>query len=232
MKSSSRWRPTPSFVISCLALFVALSGTAVALQGQNRVKSNDIAPNGVHRSDIKNHAVNAAKVKNDSLTGVQINESTLDGSQIPGTTGGGTPTGPAGGDLTGTYPNPDIAAGAVGTTELGGQAVTSAKIAPDAVAWAEIQDQAVRANTLGTTTVRNVAVNVAANANALGGASCKAGEKVLSGGVGTSSYSQFVTDSHPTGSDGSTNPTGWIAAVHNSAATAGVIHVWVLCLQG
>jgi hypothetical protein len=35
-------RPSPSFVVSCIALFVALSAAAVALPGRNTVDSGDV----------------------------------------------------------------------------------------------------------------------------------------------------------------------------------------------
>lgn len=32
----SRWRPSPSMAVSLVALFVALSGSALAIQGEHR----------------------------------------------------------------------------------------------------------------------------------------------------------------------------------------------------
>ena len=56
----NRWsfrRPSAPLVISCVALFVALSGSAIALQGKNTVDSGDIKPGAVHQSDIAKSAV-------------------------------------------------------------------------------------------------------------------------------------------------------------------------------
>jgi hypothetical protein len=82
-----------SNVIGYLALFVALSGTAYAidgpLAGQNTVGSEDIINGEVLTRDLANDSVNTAKlvnetvrsadVQNDNLTGADINEGTLSG---------------------------------------------------------------------------------------------------------------------------------------------------------
>jgi hypothetical protein len=99
-------------VISILALFIALGGTATALRGKNSVRSDDIAKGQVKSPDIRGDAVlgrhirsgevsgadvqngtlGAADVGADSLTGNEIQESSLGGlrrfgDQIPsGTT--------------------------------------------------------------------------------------------------------------------------------------------------
>jgi hypothetical protein len=66
-------------VYGLIAVFIALSGTAVALPGKNSVDSGDIKKNAVHKSDIKKNSVNSPKVINDSLTGTDINETSLTG---------------------------------------------------------------------------------------------------------------------------------------------------------
>lgn len=53
-------RPSPALIISCLALFVALSGTSYA--------AVQLKKNSVQTKHIKNNAVTGKKVKNGSLT--------------------------------------------------------------------------------------------------------------------------------------------------------------------
>jgi len=70
-----------------LALFFAISGTAIALPGRNSVDSGDIKPGNVRTSDLKRAAVkrvklapnsvDSSRVLADSLTGGDIDESTL-----------------------------------------------------------------------------------------------------------------------------------------------------------
>ena len=84
MKRLHMRRPTASFVISCIALFVALGGTVYAgtqISGKtikkgslpgNRVKKNTLPGNRVKKNTLPGN-----RVKKNSLTGVQINEAKL-----------------------------------------------------------------------------------------------------------------------------------------------------------
>lgn len=78
-------RPRVSFanVVSVLALFVALGGTAIAASqlGKNSVGSKQLKRNAVVTAKVKNEAITGAKVKRGTLTGTQINASTL--STVP-----------------------------------------------------------------------------------------------------------------------------------------------------
>ncbi len=49
--------PSPAMIVAIIALVVGLTGSAVALQGKNSVKSNDIAPGAVKTSDLRKLAV-------------------------------------------------------------------------------------------------------------------------------------------------------------------------------
>ena len=63
-------RPSPAFVISLLALFVALGGTSYAAVGlaKNSVGTKQLKKNAVTSPKIKNHAVTAAKLNTHGLT--------------------------------------------------------------------------------------------------------------------------------------------------------------------
>lgn len=55
-------RPSPAMAVALLALFVSLSGNAVALQGRLSIDHNDLRPHVVHRGKIHDGAVNSAKL--------------------------------------------------------------------------------------------------------------------------------------------------------------------------
>jgi hypothetical protein len=67
-------RPSPALVISILALFVALGGSAYAAK---KIGSNEIKANAITTGKIKKNAVTTAKIKKNAVTGDKINEGTL-----------------------------------------------------------------------------------------------------------------------------------------------------------
>ena len=78
-------RPSPALVVACLALGVALSGTAVAA-------SVALAPGSVGTPQLRNNAVTTTKVKNGTLLRADFKA-----NQIPaGAAGPAGPAGPAG----------------------------------------------------------------------------------------------------------------------------------------
>jgi hypothetical protein len=78
-------RPSPAMVVACLALFVALTGTSVAVVAA-------MPANSVGTAQLKNNAVISTKVKNRSLKAVDFATGQLPRGQI----GPAGPAGPAG----------------------------------------------------------------------------------------------------------------------------------------
>jgi hypothetical protein len=76
--SNLRARLTFANVVSVIALFLALGGSAYAFHlGKNSVGSKQLKKNAVVTAKIKKEAVTANKVKKGTLTGTQIDASTL-----------------------------------------------------------------------------------------------------------------------------------------------------------
>lgn len=67
-------RPSPSLVISVLALFVALGGSAYAA---TKIGTKNIKNNAITSAKIKKNAVTTAKIKNGAVTGAKVNAATL-----------------------------------------------------------------------------------------------------------------------------------------------------------
>lgn len=74
MRRLIRHRPSPSMVVSILALIVALGGTSYA--------AIKLPKNSVGSKQIKNNAVTGAKVKTGSLSGSDIKNHSLTGSDL------------------------------------------------------------------------------------------------------------------------------------------------------
>jgi hypothetical protein len=118
MDADRRWpRPSPALVISFLALAVAISGTAVALPGKNKVETNDIKKSAVTAKKLKKNAVRTKKVKNAAITGPKLAANSVDGSKI----------------VDGAITGPKIA----------DSAVTGAKIADGTITGADVQNNSL-----------------------------------------------------------------------------------------
>jgi hypothetical protein len=133
----------PSTAISCIALFVALSGAAYAAGlAKNSVKTKNIANGAVTAAKIKSSSVNASKLANGSVIGSKIANGAVGSSKLAEASvrstalGGGVVTTGKIKDLgvteaklgANSVTNSKISAGAVDTGKLGREAVTGEKI--------------------------------------------------------------------------------------------------------
>ncbi len=106
-------------VISCIALFVALSGAtyAATTASKNSVKAKSIAKGAVTKPKLRNGAVTMAKIRNGAVNGIKIAPGAVGSSQL----------------LDGGVRSVDLGGGVVTTAKLKDEAVTSQKIRPENV---------------------------------------------------------------------------------------------------
>jgi trimeric autotransporter adhesin len=188
-------------VLSCLALFVALGGTAFAAVklGPGQVKAVNIAPQAVTNPKIKNQAVTSGKIKNGGVNALDI--------------GAGQVT------------SQKLATGAVTAKKIGKKAVTPRTIAEEAVTTAKLGSESIVASKLSSSLyaqlVRNVAYSNSASVenaeqNKTATVNCPSGKQAISGGVRLEGElaDVAVTGSYPISSG--SQRTGWEAIAHES----------------
>jgi hypothetical protein len=81
-------RPSAPLIISCIALFVALAGTAYAVVEENSVGSKEVKPDSLKAQDLADHsvtflelapdAVNPSKILNGAIFGREIGDTTIE----------------------------------------------------------------------------------------------------------------------------------------------------------
>jgi hypothetical protein len=189
-------------VLSCIALFVALGGTAFAAMkiGPGQVKAVNIAKQAVTNPKIKQQAVTSGKIKDGSVNALDIGAGQVTGEKI--------------------------ATGAVTGKKIGKKAVSPRTIAEEAVTGGKLADEAVTASKLSASLysqlVRNVTYVNASSAsssepNKTVTASCPTGKQAIGGGVRLEGElaEVSVTGSYPVSSG--TTRTGWEALAHETA---------------
>jgi hypothetical protein len=74
--------PSPGTAIALVALFAALGGTAVALEGRNSVRSDDIKNGQVRKPDIRKRAVDASRTDLTKVNGEAGEATTTSNSPV------------------------------------------------------------------------------------------------------------------------------------------------------
>ncbi len=149
-----------SNVVGYLALFIALSGTAVALPATNTVFGDDIVDGQVTTRDISDtNGVRSADVRDDDKNGgglaaIDLARNSVGSSEIA-TDGVGSPE-----ILTDAVRGSEIATDGVGSPEIELDAVRGPEIATDAVGGLEIAENAVGASEIATDSVGKDAIGI------------------------------------------------------------------------
>lgn len=220
-RKTRSYRPSPAMIVACLALLLALTGSAIAAGlTKSSVRSSHIVDGTVRTVDLRDNAVNAPKIAPDAVGAEEIAENAVSSPEV------------ALDSLTAG----DLAPASVTSSEVADQSLTANDLGPDSVGASEIQanavgaeeigTSAVNASEFGTVTIRNSAPQPIANGTN-GGVSvdCAPGEQVLGGGGQPDNFGVEMTSSRPSGN-------GWLYQARNNSGGASNLRAYVLCLAG
>lgn len=204
------FRPSPALVIACIALFAALTGSAIAAGvGKNTVRSPQIVDGTIRTVDLRDNAVAAGKIAPDAVDTTEIAENGVDSSDVAPET------------LTAA----DLGPNSVTSSEVADQSLTANDLGPDSVGSSELQAGSVRASELGAIIQVTNSTPIKAGDNAAITATCPAGTTVISGGGLPGLYSVALVGTLRSGN-------GWIAYAHSNSANDTTLVAYAYCLSG
>lgn len=214
-----KFRPSPAIVISCLALFLALTGSAFAVGvSKNSVRSAQIVDSTVRTLDLRDNAVSSAKIADATVTATDLATDSVGSDEI----------------AKDAVKSDEIADNAVTSTEVAPDSLTAGDLASNSVTSLEIADQTINSNDIGPNAVnadelsvviqRTNSKSLAAGTNGSVSVPCQAGEQIISGGGAPSAYGVEMTSNAPSGN-------GWFYAASNKTGAAQTITVYALCLS-
>lgn len=206
-KTHSR-RPSPALVISCVALFLALTGSALAI-GKNTVRSAQIVNGTVRTVDLRDNAVAAGKVAPNAIDTTEIAENGVESADV------------APESLTAA----DLGAASVGSSEVADQSLGSDDLGPNSVGSTEIQTGAIRSSELGAIIQVSNNTTIKGGANASVSVACPAGTTVISGGARSGFYQVHLASSYRSGN-------GWNVDARSNAAGDTTVTAYAYCLSG
>jgi hypothetical protein len=204
------YRPSPALIISCVALFLALSGSALAVGiAKNSVRSPQIVDGSVRTVDLRDNAVNPQKIAPDAVGSEEIAENAVESPEM------------APDSLT----SQDLGAASVTSSEVADQSLTEADLGPNSVGSSELQAGAVRASELGPIIQVSGSTTIKGGGNASTDATCPAGTTVISGGGSSGFYQVHLASSYRNGN-------GWHIDARSGANGDTTITAYAYCLVG
>jgi hypothetical protein len=218
-----------SNVVGYVAVFIALSGTAYAvdgpLPGQDTVGSADIIDNDVRTEDIRDGNVNTSDIDSEAVTTGKITNGEVRSADVADDSTGFALTGT---DIANsTLGSDDLANGAVTGAKLGLFAVSSTRISPGAVSESKLNTNAVDPEALAAINERRVSDTVGPGLTELT-SPCNSDEQVISGGGGGGGL-VFETDIDVIQSF--RNGNGWTVRLINKANADRNVFVDAYCLD-
>lgn len=205
-----RFRPSPALILSCVALFMALSGSALAVGlAKNSVRSAQIVDGTVRTVDLKDAAVSGSKIAPNAVGADQIAENAVGSSEVAP-------------DSLGAQ---DLAPASVTSSEVADQSLTANDLGPDSVGSSEIQAGAIRASELGPIVQASNTTAVAKDGLVSVIATCPAGTAVISGGAQPGNFGVELTSTLRQGN-------GWLAQAKNNSGAASSLTAFAYCLTG
>jgi hypothetical protein len=205
-RKTRSFRPSPALVIGCMALFLAMTGSALAV-GKNSVRSAQIVDATVRTIDLRDNAVKSIKVADASLTADDLGIDSVNSDEI----------------AENAVASPEVAPDSLTTGDLGAASVTSSEVADQSLTANDLGPTSVGASELGTVTVRTNSEAIAAGANGSVTANCLAGEQILSGGGQPGNFGVEMTSTRPSGN-------GWLYQARNQNGSASTITAFAVCL--
>lgn len=213
-----KFRPSPAIVISCLALFLALTGSAFAV-GKNTVRSAQIVDSTVRTVDLRDNAVSSPKIADATVTAADLGTDSVGSDEI-------AKDAVTSEEIAKDAVNTDeIAANAVASSEVADQSLTQDDLGANSVGSSELQAGAVRASELGTIIQVSNSTGIAANTTNGVSVQCPAGTTVISGGAQPANFGVEMTSSLRSGN-------GWLYQAKNTNGAPSTLTVFAYCLTG
>lgn len=214
-------------VMSCIAVFAALSGAAYAATtaAKNSVKANSIAKGAVTTQKLRNGAVTNAKLRNGAVTGAKIANATIGSSQLANgavrsaALGGGVVT--SGKLKNGAVTGEKIAGNAVGGNQLAANAVTTNKIQDGAVSSSKLASGVLSGTIKNVSYVSKTSLSNTSEKSKSVSAECPTGKQAIGGGARIVGGVTTVAITESSATVSGEKRIGWSAAARDITEAAG-----------
>lgn len=216
MTSKSKFRPSPAMAISCVALFLALVGTAFAAP-KFAVRSAQIVDATIRTVDLRDSAVSSAKIADATVTATDLGTDSVGTDEIAENAVASPEVAPD------SLAAGDLGAASVASSEVADQSLTQDDLGPNSVGSSELQAGSVRATELGPIVQASNSETIKGGANASVSVACPPGTTVISGGGRSGFYQVHLASSYRSGN-------GWNVDARSSAAGDTTITAYAYCL--